>query len=1342
MELYNVETRQKESLDDPKALHEAILSGTHSFKSGTRVNVFDPNGKEKTLPAEQVQSAIADGFKVLTPSQVAVNSYLRENKGLVGALKVGALQFADEAAFGVPELIFNKTQDPLEVAKKEALKEEHSLFNTLGGIAGFGASLFTGGPLWRAGTKAGEAVAANIAKKIAAETGEQVGKRSLTNAAKNITAKIGGATAEGAIVTAPHVITEAALGDPLAAGETLLAGAGVGAFFGGALGLGKEFLNLGNKVSKEVAEKSSEMLASKQKLARMLAQSVTGVDEATILYYLDNIERVNQTPDFLTIKNKVDDAYLNLANDVTMKKARLQEITKDLETSFKNLKNDMKSDRASREFAIDVVDKMNEQKAVLGEMRETADDLLLQASGGIEKDTLLNTLDEISESIIPSQYGDNAVNAAKSIKRLRDRISEAVEKNEFGSDDVVDLFSKGRLKGTVVEYPEVYQIIKQLDSDTSAAYNLKAGEFNETTDRIKMLFRRKLSDRIKKDVDGYAEQMEEMSKLANSLGKMSKLFPDEVTAANRLSAMAKKGQKPAKEISSVVDEVAPTETTVKIYHGSPAKFNADDIKSSDSGDWGKGIYAADDLQHAKEYGENIVELDIDPWNIFDLSLKDNKFSQLTLDMLEDLGFDAERLNVLDDVDDAMENLLSQMRDRIDDGFSASDDEVRAALSDLLSETSSGIKFTATNNKDAYLLFGKDAIRPSKKGISGMSKKLDYDQEVLEEFSNLTGSNFYSKSAGQIPGRKTIYHGSWNEFKSDAIKAGDGNYGQGVYLVDDATAANNYGDFIHKYDIEDGDILDLTANANNQFSDETMQVLDSIRGVYTKDINKTSKYRSPEHNLQEAIRDAYGDEAVGYDVWEKLKELVGPKGIKGFKFRQNDADNYVIFDPSTLKPTMDYPAAGGRLGELMKTKEVAAAIDRGEDLRSLLVPNLTKQKEEALKAFEEARDKLQRVGEFSPKRSESSMRNLGTKRPKIETNKAIEALSEFAGEDFADIIRNRNTLDAFSKASTQGSRKVNLGAFLGYGSVGGAMLTPFLGPMAMAGGAAAGAFMDNYGGLVLKHILDKNPAKSGLLFVEKNMRRVAKEIDEIPDIIDRMSQKKTKLKARTLAMYSLWRLTGEDVKTKISKEDQIEKINEKINGWLSDPTMFDAMINKFTNPLSEGGAPNIAEGLSLGAQKALQYLREKVPKPPKPSSPFVAKVNWTPSDVEVEEFAMALEVAENPFIVLRRLEEGMLTETHIDALKNIFPYVYGRIQEKIIDTAVNNPKPLNYADRLKLSILSGMPLDESMTDQSFLSLQKKFMNEQPEQENLEEPFSPTQQIDLAKSNSTTYQQVIS
>lgn len=325
--LYNTQTRLPEELP-PDKLVQALANGTHSYKADDRITVTGQDGSVRNVSGSELIDAMRQGFMPETPRQAAVREYVDENKGIGGAAKVALGQFADEALFSVPETIFDLTADPLEVAKKEALKKEHALTNALAGVAGFGASLFYGGPVFKAATTAGrfaertalgigeEAIlrtaaeregtalgeafatreaAANLPKGILTGTaGEQAFQKMSSQAVANFeqqalkerlvaagfpasqadyaaaglirrtAAAAANMGVQAGVIAAPKTITEALLGDPEKAAEHLLYTVGAGAALGGFGSLGGSLAKAAKNVAGQIEDQAVLSLTKRQ----------------------------------------------------------------------------------------------------------------------------------------------------------------------------------------------------------------------------------------------------------------------------------------------------------------------------------------------------------------------------------------------------------------------------------------------------------------------------------------------------------------------------------------------------------------------------------------------------------------------------------------------------------------------------------------------------------------------------------------------------------------------------------------------------------------------------------------------------------------------------------------------------------------------------------------------------------------------------------------------------------------------------------------------------------------------------------------------------------------------
>ena len=266
---------------------QALVDGKVGFKKDELIPMLAPDGTAGTIPGINVTQALLQGYKLEGAQQKAVREYVQDNKGISGTLKVGLGKFADEALFGIPEIIMDHTADPLEIAKKEALKNDHEIANAAGGIGGFGASMFYGGELFHAATKGGK-LAQTLVRGGEKLTAEAIAEKGIEAAGKQLVGKLVASGAEkaaaeavapgllretaanmakygveGAIITAPRTITEAMLitgkgiandnlkvSDYAPVAEHVAFGIGAGALLGVPGPLGGKFLKMTKELGK------------------------------------------------------------------------------------------------------------------------------------------------------------------------------------------------------------------------------------------------------------------------------------------------------------------------------------------------------------------------------------------------------------------------------------------------------------------------------------------------------------------------------------------------------------------------------------------------------------------------------------------------------------------------------------------------------------------------------------------------------------------------------------------------------------------------------------------------------------------------------------------------------------------------------------------------------------------------------------------------------------------------------------------------------------------------------------------------------------------------------------
>lgn len=192
-----------------------------------------------------------DEIKKIADGDPKIEQYLRDNKGILGGLKVAGESAGNELAFGVPDVAYQHLGDPEQVKEYNALNQLHRGYQVAGGVAGAAGSLLYGGELFKGAEGLGQVAQAALAG------GEDAGiaRKILAGAAKYGT--------EGAAISAPKALTQLAFGDTDKAGETLAYGFGGGAALGGfASGVGP----LAEKFSGQLG-KSLKTLSDKTTLA-------------------------------------------------------------------------------------------------------------------------------------------------------------------------------------------------------------------------------------------------------------------------------------------------------------------------------------------------------------------------------------------------------------------------------------------------------------------------------------------------------------------------------------------------------------------------------------------------------------------------------------------------------------------------------------------------------------------------------------------------------------------------------------------------------------------------------------------------------------------------------------------------------------------------------------------------------------------------------------------------------------------------------------------------------------------------------------------------------------------
>lgn len=165
----------------------------------------------------------------------------------------------------------------------------------------------------------------------------------------------------------------------------------------------------------------------------------------------------------------------------------------------------------------------------------------------------------------------------------------------------------------------------------------------------------------------------------------------------------------------------------------------------------------------------------------------------------------------------------------------------------------------------------------------------------------------------------------------------------------------------------------------------------------------------------------------------------------------------------------------------------------------------------------------------------------------------------------------------------------------------------------------------------------------------------------------------------------------------------EKDKKKLDDRLKD-------LQSNNSPLFDIGGrvahymPEHGSAMAQTASQGVMYLNSIRPVVAK-MSPLDADLE--PSTAEKMKFDRALEIAEQPLVVLQSIKDGEITAHDINVLQNVYPALYTRMKKKIsaeMMTAVHDGVQIPYRTRLSIAGFLGTTLDSTMTPSSIQAIQ--------------------------------------
>jgi hypothetical protein len=167
------------------------------------------------------------------------------------------------------------------------------------------------------------------------------------------------------------------------------------------------------------------------------------------------------------------------------------------------------------------------------------------------------------------------------------------------------------------------------------------------------------------------------------------------------------------------------------------------------------------------------------------------------------------------------------------------------------------------------------------------------------------------------------------------------------------------------------------------------------------------------------------------------------------------------------------------------------------------------------------------------------------------------------------------------------------------------------------------------------------------------------------------------------------------------ENKREKLDKQVVAMMSNPEGLMGVGGEAGYYL-----PEHATAITATAGNVVSYLASVRPNTD-PQNPLDEPIE--PNAVQKAKYNRALDIAEQPLIVLNDVKDGTLTLNDVQALNSMYPALYSKLKMKFMDEIVSlkqKKESMPYKMKMSLSLFLGQPLDSSLTAESILANQPK------------------------------------
>lgn len=496
-------------------------------------------------------------------------------------------------------------------------------------------------------------------------------------------------------------------------------------------------------------------------------------------------------------------------------------------------------------------------------------------------------------------------------------------------------------------------------------------------------------------------------------------------------------------------------------------------------------------------------------------------------------------------------------------------------------------------------------------------------------------------------------------------------------------------------------------AERALSQDSIAQLDKLRTEIFSDLQVARRAGDFEKSRALGdIRDLIGD-FQDRQIGQATKQLKMQAGLS--EVEADLAGKQLIKDTQIAKKsyasfidTISEIASSGKLGKVKSYGQLIEALDRIPSAQ--LAEKLFNPKN--LESLRYLKSNFTDVFEAITKMKKQSLVDAATSKGPLMYNSLLDKVNKLPKEvrELMFTFDELKLINASGALLRKSAERINPSGTAG-------TLQKLLGNLPAGVGATAGAILGKnpiISGLIAqatKYLGGDLPDAIGLAMLKKMGSSAsvdAPAFKAMSDYISSAIKGELKLQKAAKSLVNPVRTTFPSIFIPDSKSR--EKTDKKLKDLKSDNSKIFEIGGKIGHY-----TPEYTQALSKMSMQAINYIESMRPNETR-ALPFDKDPKV--SNFEKSRYNRVLDIAEQPFLVMKSINDGTVTSNDVVHLKSLYPSIYSQMQSALFSAIAEKHEDddIPYKKRLGIAIFLGQPLDSTMLPQNILAAQSGMSND--------------------------------